>query len=157
MRGHWLKVKGVVDKGYGVASGDSKLRDFPQGTIRTQIPYFKQLGLDLSGFYPATLNINIRPKILIMVRPRYTFRWVKWLPDYPAEDFSFSPSFIKFKYHKYDCFIYYPHPETKLGHRHPPYVLEIIAPLIHGIYCGVPVDLHLNSEEVALLYSNETT
>ncbi len=146
---HWVKVTGIVVEGYKVASGMSS--PISKGTIVRQIPFFKQCGLDLSAFHPATLNISITPKILIVARPRHTFRWVKWLPDHRPEDFSFSPCRMRFGGHEHNAFIYYPHPETKLGHPHPPSIIEIIAPFIVGIENGASVDLYLNTEEVALL------
>ncbi len=55
----WVTIPGVVVEGYGVASGMSEDSPYPEGTITTQLPFFQELGLDFSSFYPATLNVSI--------------------------------------------------------------------------------------------------
>jgi len=152
MSGHWLVVPGVVRPGHKVASGTAAAAGDKGGTIAKQISFFKERGLDLSGYHPATLNVSIHPKILILARPRYTFRWVTWLPDH-SEDFSFSPCTLTFDGREYEAFVYYPHPETKRAHWHPPSLVEVLAPLIDDIRYGATVSLRLNTEEVALLDS----
>lgn len=155
MATHRVKISGVIARGYGVASGTGEASPVPEGTITMQIRCFKERGLDLSAFHPATLNVNIEPRTLFLVRPRYTFRWVDWRPGYRPEDFSFSPCRITFGSREYDAFVYYPHPESKLGHPQPPSLVEVIAPFVQGISAGASVELELNTEEVALLDSPE--
>ena len=46
----------TVVKGHQVASGIANDPRFSEGTIAAQLPYFKALGLNLEGFYRATLN-----------------------------------------------------------------------------------------------------
>ena len=43
-----LRVTGVLMRGHEVAS--KKSVHYPQGTIEMQAPFFKERGLDLSGF-----------------------------------------------------------------------------------------------------------
>ncbi len=81
-----------------------------------QLPFFKELGLDLSPYYFGTLNISIAPHTFEIKQPQYTFKNVKWHPDYPAETFSFSLCQVIVKNINYQGLIYYPHPETKIGH-----------------------------------------
>lgn len=84
-----------------------------------QIPHFEVLGLTLSSWHPATLNVSISPYLYEPLSPRYTFESIKWHPDEPAETFSFFDCEIE----KTEALIYYPHPE----HEQPEDVLEIWA------------------------------
>lgn len=122
---------------------------FPGGTLRMQEAFFAALGLDLSPFHRATLNVSIDPARYEVVVPRFTFRQVQWHPTEPAEDFSF-----------FDCritlpdatpvagLIYYPHPETKPAHLQPPDLLEVLAPWMHGVTYGTPVLLEVPAEQM---------
>src|SRR5512143_4366432 len=77
----WKVVSGIVIEGYRVASGPS--RDYPYGALDRQRPIFKSRGLDLSGCFNGTLNIDIRPYTFRMVRPQFTFRRVEWTDLHP--------------------------------------------------------------------------
>jgi hypothetical protein len=55
----WTLIRGVLKKGYGVASGPSS--DYPYGALQQQLPIFKSRGLDLLAYFHGTLNIDIRP------------------------------------------------------------------------------------------------
>jgi hypothetical protein len=57
----WISVEGIVQAGHGVASGNTAQSPYPQGTIKMQQPFFRQLGLDLSPYFPGTLNVSIAP------------------------------------------------------------------------------------------------
>jgi hypothetical protein len=52
---------GCLRPGHQVASGLAVNNPYPAGTIAMQTPFFKALGLDLSGFYVGTLNVSIAP------------------------------------------------------------------------------------------------
>lgn len=113
-----------------------------------QIPYFLDGGLDLRDWYRATVNVSIAPLRYEIVRPRVTFRSLKWHPSEPEEDFSF-----------FDCtlngskaLIYYPHPETKPEHEQPDDVLEIWARnFVSGISCGDSVQITVPRSQIRLL------
>jgi CTP-dependent riboflavin kinase len=143
-------VNGVVVSGYRVASGTTDNSPYPKGTIELQAPFFKALGLDLTPYFPGTLNISISPHTFMMRSPRYTFRDVRWIESYPAEDFSFSPCQIRFNGSIYESLIYYPHPETKIGHFQNDSLIEVIAPSIAGLKYGDRVDIAVNPAEVSL-------
>ena len=51
-------ANGFIKQGYGVASGKSNDIRFPEGTVSMQIPFFTRRGLDLSAFFPVTLNVS---------------------------------------------------------------------------------------------------
>ena len=147
MATNWITVPGIVTQGYGVASGSGSAR-FPGGTIRAQLPHFRTRGVDLSPYYPGTLNVDIAPLRFILVRPSHTMTDVSWWPDAPAETFSFSPCRIILPTGSIDGLIYYPHPETKPEHPQPPTVIEILAPFLEGVGPGTAVELQLDSSEV---------
>jgi hypothetical protein len=138
-------VEGIVTRGYGVAGAGA------EGTIARQLPFFKALGLDLSHCYPGTLNVSIEPGIALFVRPRHTFRWVRWSPTVPPEDFSFSPCLLRFDGRDHEAYVYYPHPETKRAHFHPASLLEILAPRVPGITYDARVGLGLNPQELVVV------
>lgn len=145
-----LNLLGVIKSGHRVASGWAEDSPYERGTIEMQLPFFKELGLDLSTYFSGTLNISIAPHTFKIERPQYTFKKVKWHPDYPAEDFSFSPCQIIFKDMSYSGFIYYPHPETKIGHFQDESVLEAIALPIPKLSYGDRVLLAVNRHEIAI-------
>ena len=115
MANKWITVSGIVIQGHRVASAPSEI--YPYGSLVKQIPNFKILGLDLTGYHPGTINISIIPKSWRMVEADYTFQNVAWTNLHPPEDFSFSTSRINFNDQKYHGWIYYPHPDTKAQHR----------------------------------------
>jgi hypothetical protein len=115
-----------------------------------QRPYFADRGFDLSAYYPATLNVSIRPATFRLQAPELTFRQIAWTDLHPPEDFSFSRCRLEFGGRWYDGWIYYPHPETKVRHFQDPSLVEIIAPFIPGIAYDSPVQLALKSAEVKL-------
>jgi hypothetical protein len=147
----WQTVEGIIGRGHQVASGKAADSPYPQGTIEMQTPYFQKLGLDLSAFFPGTLNISISPKTFTVKQPEYTFNNVQWHQDYPAEDFSFSPCKVIFQGIAYDGLIYYPHPETKIGHFQDPAVVEVlVSSFIPQIEYGDRVILEVNPREILI-------
>ena len=141
-------VSGVIIPGYQVASRPSK--DYPYGTLEKQFPLFKQLGLDLSGYYLGTLNISIAPVTFEMAAPQYTFRQVAWTDLHPPEDFSFSRCSVRYRGSRYDGFVYYPHPETKKRHFESASLIEVICLPVPDIRYGEPVELELNPAEIRI-------
>ena len=70
----------VLLEGHGVASGQAlepvhlKTSPYPKGTIAMQSPYFAALGLDLSPFWPGTLNLSFSPVEVQLRKPDYFFQ-----------------------------------------------------------------------------------
>lgn len=135
----WSSVHGVLVKGYGVASGPSA--DYPYGALERQIPIFKTRGLDLSGYFRGTLNIDIRPSVLALINPEFTFENVEWTDLHPPETFSFVKCKLVYAADTYPGRIYYPHPETKIRHFQNPSLVEVIAWEILGIRHGDQLEL----------------
>jgi hypothetical protein len=148
MQGHLIHVFGVVARGHQVASGPSK--EYPYGSMERQIPLFKEKGLDLEGSFLGTINICIAPLQFEMIRPAFTFRQVAWTDLHPPEDFSFSPCKLKFDGKRYDGFVYFPHPETKIRHFQDASIIEVISVKIPGIWYGSRVELLLDPVEIRI-------
>jgi len=150
MRRRRESIIGIVKKGHGIASGTAADSPYPAGSIAMQLPAFKAYGLDLYQFFPATLNISIYPYLFQMTAPRYTFRQVKWIENFPAEDFSFASCKVIYKEFNFRGYIYYPHPDTKERHFQDPYTLEVITHYIPGVKYGLPVQLIINQHEIKI-------
>jgi hypothetical protein len=146
MSPNWTLLPGILARGYRVASGPS--RDYPYGALDRQRPLFKARGLDLSGYFNGTLNIDIRPATVRMLKPEFTFPLVEWTDLHPPETFSFSRCRVIFQKVEYDGWVYYPHPETKLRNFQNPSLLEVIARPIEGIHYGDALQVWVNAEEI---------
>ena len=153
MNENWMKVSGVVDRGHGVASGQSSDSPYPDGSIRMQIPLFKKLGLDLTPYHAATLNVSIKPFRFTVIKPEYTFRNIEWTKKHPPEHFSFSRCRLIFRDISYDGWVYYPHPETKVKHFQKDDMLEIITQRIPDLDYGNELEVFINPKEIQLIKS----
>lgn len=151
MNTEWVSIPGVVVRGHRVASGLAPDSPYPRGTIEMQIPFFRALGLDLSPYFPATLNVSIAPLTFQMRAPEHTFHHVAWTDRHPPEHFSFSRCRVAFNKHFYDGWVYYPHPETKQRHFQNPSLLEIIAPRIPDLDYGAEVIVFIKPQEITLV------
>ena len=143
---NWTLLSGVLAQGFRVASGPS--RDYPYGALDRQRPLFKARGLDLDGYFNGTLNIDIRPAIFRMLKPEFTFPLVEWTDLHPPETFSFSRCRVVYQNVKYDGWVYYPHPETKLRNFQDPSLIEVIACPIEGIQYGDRLSVWVNKDEI---------
>lgn len=147
----WFYVTGQVQTGYGVASGRASQSPYPEGTISLQTPHFQKLGLDLSPYYPGTLNISIAPAQFRMIQPQWTFPLVLWFPASCPETFSFSPCQVIHRNHPFLGLIYYPHPETKPDHFQDSSTVEVLAPYIPQVKTGDTVHLGVLSQQVGVI------
>ena len=146
----WIRVKGVVKAGHGVASGQSGDLRFPEGTIAMQKPFFQARGLNLDGYYLGTINLGIAPYQYEVKQAKHTFRQVKWSKTEPAEDFSFFDCRLVLLEGVIPGYVYYPHPETKPEHFQPPDILEIISPFIQGLYYGQDCLIEVNPCQIGI-------
>lgn len=113
-------------------------------------PFFKALGLDLTGYFPGTLNISVAPAQFRMLNPAYCFEKVAWIAGFNAETFSFAECTVWFSGKAYQGFVYYPHPETKTQHFHDASLLEVICQPIKGVHYGNKVRLEYLPEQISL-------
>lgn len=142
-------IPAVIVQGHRVASGLNGNTKFPGGTLRMQLPHFAALGLDLSTFYPGTLNVSVAPLTYRVIQPQHTFRRLKWHPEDPAEDFSFFNVTV----HRDEAppvsgWIYFPHPDTKPTHFQKSEVLELLLPWTDGLAYGMEITLEVPEEQM---------
>ena len=114
-----------------------------------QAPHFLSLGVDVSPFYPGTLNVSIAPH-QFELKPELTLPLVKWSPNHEPESFSFVPVQLIWQQKSYDGLIYYPHPETKINHFQDPSVIELLMPHIAGLTYGDEVTLIASTGELII-------
>lgn len=151
----WIQVKGIVQKGYGVASGKSGGSRFPQGTIAMQKPFFREQGLNLDPYFLGTINLAIAPFQYEIKQAKYTFKNIKWSLHDPAEDFSFFDCRILISQTRiFNGLIYYPHPETKPEHFQPTDVIEIVTCFIDGLKYGDEMTLEVDSQQINFTLPN---
>lgn len=124
-----------VVHGYGVASGQAEHSPYPAGTISLQAPLLAQHGIDLSPYYPGTLNLAFDDTRWRLRHPDAHVAQLAWSDRHPPETFSFWRVLLRWQ----GCgepvagLIYWPHPETKQRHHHSADRLELLAPWIDGI------------------------
>lgn len=153
----WVVILGIVQRGYGVASGKGGDRRFPQGTIAMQKPFFAAQGLNLDAYFPGTINVAISPYHYQIKQSKYTFRTLQWCLETPAEDFSFFDCrLIQEDGKNIDGLIYYPHPETKPEHFQDAQILELLMPFIPGLDYGdrLMIAIAKNQIEIATDFGN---
>lgn len=129
-----------------------------------QIPHFRERGLDLGGYHPATLNLSIAPFRFEILQPKVTFREVKWHATEPEEDFSFFDCRLRFEERIsgvepcpriVEGLIYFPHPETKPEHFQEDHVLEVIArSFVPGVEYGNRLVLETDPEQIRFFPGN---
>jgi hypothetical protein len=151
------QVSAVVARGHGVASGQSTADTrFPEGTIRLQLPFFAARGLDLdayfsSNFLTATLNLDVAPYRVQILRPEFFLRSVKWTDLLPAENFFLSAARVGFGERLYKAMLYIPDPATKPDHFQLPTIVETIAEPVAGLGYGDAVTLHYHPTAMRLV------
>jgi hypothetical protein len=147
----WISTEGIVQAGHGVASGNAAQSPYPLGTIEMQQPFFRHLGLDLSPYFPGTLNVSIAPWGFRLLHAPFTFEALRWTHLHPPETFSFCRCILEFREKSYRGLLYYPHPETKQTHFQPASALELLLPKIADISNGDRVMLQLPNSEIQLV------
>lgn len=146
-----VTINTKVVSGYQIASGAAEDNPYPLGSIEMQIPFFKERGLDLSSFYKGTLNLDIAPYNFKIISPSFIYEKIKWVDGFPAESFSFVACEVCFKNKRYEGFIYYPHPDTKIGHFQNSSVIEIITHHIPAVSIGCEVELKVSNTQFQLI------
>jgi hypothetical protein len=69
-----------------------KAQKDPQNSadVSELLPYFREQGLDLKGFYPVALEVSVAPKAVLLKKPLSVFRNVRWRSG-RVGDVSFFP------------------------------------------------------------------
>lgn len=143
-------IDALIIPGYRVASGQAGDSRFPIGTIMTQAPHFAERGLDISPYFSATINVDIAPFKLKILKPKYHFLNVKWSHHLPTEDFYFFDLIATYTELEYRGLVYMPDPNTKTDHVQANQTLELLLPKIEGIQYHRPITLTLNDEQLSL-------
>lgn len=136
---HW--VPGIVVAGHGVASGTGQDRRYPAGTLALQQPFFLERGIDLSGYYPGTLNVDLAPMVPLPRQPLFD-DVLRWFGDL-EERFILSPAELDTNGVRYAGLWYYPHPATKPAHFQRNTVVELLLPRVDRIQAGTRVLVRL--------------
>lgn len=145
------QVRVKIIRGHRVASGRAGDPRFPGGTIHLQMPHFKALGLDLSPYFPGTINVSVAPLSYAVVKPALTFERVKWIDSMPAETFSFFNVWrVRDDGSRIKGLVYYPHPETKVEHFQSPDTLELLFPKMDDVAYGQELLIELNPAELSV-------
>ena len=147
------KLKGVLVKGYQIASGTSTITPYKDGSIKLQKPFFEERGFCMKTLYLATLNIDIPNHEFIITNPTYYFENLKWEKDFPAETFSIVSCTLKYKMKQYDAYIYYPHVETKSDHIQKKSTLEVLSPFVDGISYEDEVEVQLDTLNISVYFT----
>jgi hypothetical protein len=138
-----ISITGKVISGYGVASGKGKDNRYPEGTLKLQMPFFNERGLDLSAFFIGTINIDISPYQFSIKKYKYYFKEINWSIYIPPENFYFFEVQLIFKESVYEGLIYMPDPKTKFDHHQISSLFELLMPKIEGIKQGENIILKL--------------
>ncbi len=146
-----MKIEAKVIPGYGAASGKNKDPRYEKGTIAMQLDHFKQRGLDLSSYFPGTLNIDISPYTYNIVTPKFYFERVNWSEYISPENFYFFDIILLFEDVEYKGLVYMPDPETKEEHKQSLSTLELILPKIQDLKYGKQVCLILEDRQLQVL------
>ena len=146
-----LRSEFTVVKGYRVASGLGNDLRFPHGTISAQLPFFKNLGLDLTGFYLGTLNAKFDCKAIVLNQHDFFFNRLKWHSEMPEENFKFYRCHILYQRFSYSALIYQPQKTTKVEHFQPDNQLELLAPFIQGIGYGDKLLLQTHKDALTFI------
>jgi len=149
-------VTGVIVKGYGVASGESgNDQRFPDGTIKLQIPHFREHGFDFDAYFAGdwvcgTLNVSITPHTLRILKADYFLRGIKWTDIFPPENFFLVGLTLRFDGKNYRGLLYEPDPATKPDHFQPPMHIEVICNRVPGIKTGDKVELDFDQAKIEI-------
>jgi len=144
------RICATITPGHKIASGTAEDSPYPAGSISMQLPFFKAQGIDLSDYYLATLNLSIAPHKFKILVPKITVRNLHWAEGFPPEDFSFCHCEVEVNNTSYKGLIYYPHPETKIGHFHDASLIEVITTYIPNIHDGDEITLKYNPSEIGI-------
>lgn len=146
-----MKVNAIVRRGHGVASGQGKDPRYPKGTIHAQFDHFSQKGLDLSPYFPGTVNVDIAPYSFKIIKPTYFLEHIGWSAFIPPENFYFFDTSLQHHQKTYKGLIYMPDPATKADHFQNPTILELLLPKIDGLTYGDSVLVDVDDEQIELV------
>ena len=119
--------------------------------MRCKHHFLAALGLDLSPFWPGTLNLSFSPAELQLKNPDYSFRDLEWTHLHPPESFSFWKIRLRsVGAHDFNVtgLVYRPQPETKARHWQSSSILEILVPYIDHVRLSEWFEPGVNPETI---------
>ncbi len=135
-------LKGLVQRGHGVASGRSNQSPYPVGSIQMQQPFFAAAGINLHNCWPGTINLSFSPFEVRLTHPDHCIKQLHWTDLHPPETFSFWKILLRFRDSEdIPGWIYRPHPETKQRHWQPDTMVELLAPYLEGVQTGDYIEI----------------
>lgn len=145
-----VTVSGIVVPGTQGASGLRHCQEVG-GSIRAQREFFIRAGVDMERIYPGTINVSIAPHKFRIVQSDYEIRGAKWNPHHEPEDFSLVHCTLRVGNRHFDGYVYFPHPDTKIG-SFPGYsVVEVLTSFVPGLRYGMRVLLWFRSDRIRIL------
>ncbi len=146
----WVPCR--LGTGHGVASGRSPTSPYPAGTIALQSPLFLERGLDLSPFFPGTLNLEAQAGVWRLRHPDARIDNLRWTEHHPPETFSFWRCRLRpAAGPEVEALIYHPHPETKRAHHQAEGCLELLAPWLGPLSPGTVLELGVDPQRCRLI------
>lgn len=149
-----MRIKGKISPGHGVASGISGDDRYPGGTLRQQLPFFADKGLDLSPYYLGTINLDIAPFSYKLGQPKHFLKEINWSSYIPPENFYFFDVVAYKEGNSYDGLIYMPDPDTKVEHEQEKTVLELILPKMEGVAYGDIIEIEVPRAQMSFQILN---
>ncbi len=143
-----MRIRGKILQGHGVASGKSGDRRYPEGTLKQQLPYFIERGLDLSVYYLGTINLDIAPVHYVIGNPKLFMENVRWSTHIPPENFFFFDLTVHLNDDIFKGLIYMPDPRTKVEHEQKTTVLELILPKIPNLQYGDLIEIEVPGDQM---------
>lgn len=153
-----ITVEGVICPGFGIASKDStKTQELVSNvyddkrivkvdrTVYRQFPFFIEAGVrDLEGMYPGTINVDISPHRMHIVKPDHevTCEWIEGV----RESFWLTRVTLVVDGVSYEGYIYYPGISEQ--HAERDHMVEIITKRISGIEYGKAVSVLFDTTRV---------
>lgn len=145
-----MVVKGTIVAGHGVASGQGGDSRYPGGTLRMQMPYFLEYGIDLSSYHIGTINVALGEKKIQVLAPKFKVINFAWSSHIPPENFFFFDVQAIFEGRACIGLIYMPDPATKTDHFQDSAVLELLLPFIPGIKSGKSISLRVDDAQIKI-------
>lgn len=143
-----MTLEGTIISGHGVASGRGNDPRYPRGTLALQIPHFQNQGIDLTLYYPGTINVKLKGKKAEIIQPKHTAWNVNWSSHISPENFFFFDAEIEFEKKRYKGLIYMPDPDTKTDHFQDESLVELLLPRIPGVKSGKSISLKVKDTQI---------
>ena len=145
------RITATIVEGHGIASGKADDNRYPGGTIKAQLKHFLDRGLDLSIYFPGTINVDIQPHSYRIIHPKYFFEQVEWSAFIAPENFYFFDVECRMDNKTYKGLIYMPDPMTKEEHFQASSVLELLLPKVEDLQYGHSMIIETEQHQIQFI------